>query len=155
MTVRTDESGFTAVEWAIGLGLIVLPLVIAVMSVAPVADRLSTARTIAQEAARALALADDWDSGAIAAREVAQQVARNHGLDGAEWCAGAAESCEGLELWGSSPGVLARGGEVHVTVRVSAPAVTVPFLGEFASITLTGTHAERVDDFRSLPSDRP
>ena len=123
MTTRRGESGFTAVEWAIGLGLIVLPLVIAVMSIAPVADRLSTARTIAQEAARALVLAEDWESGAVAARDIAQQVARNHGLESAEWCAAAADSCEGLELSGSSPGVLARGEEVYVTVRISAPAV--------------------------------
>jgi hypothetical protein len=145
------ESGFTTVEWAFGLGLIVLPLMIAVMSVAPVLDRQSTARTMAQETARAMVLADDWDTGAVAAIDLARRIARNHGIEEAEWCPGRPEDgCVSVAIDGTTPGFLGRGEEVYVTVRVPVSALAVPFVGEFAGFMLTGTHAERVDDYRSF-----
>lgn len=154
--LRTEESGFTAVEWTLGLGLIVLPLVIAVMSIAPMLDRLSTARTIAQESARTMVLAEDWETGEAAAIDLAHQVARNHGIDDAEWCPGApAEGCLSMRITGTTPGVLGRGEEVYVTVQVPAAAVTIPFIGEFVAFTLTGTHTERIDDYRSFPAATP
>ena len=154
--LAAKENGFAAVEWAIGIGLIVLPLVIGVMSIAPVLDRLSTARTIAQEAARTMVLADDWATGEDAAVGLARRIAGNYGVADGEWCAGPpVDGCVSVEITGTTPGVLGRGEEVYVTVRVPSAAITVPFLGEFAAITLTGTHTERVDDYRSFPPEAP
>ena len=151
-----DEDGFAAVEWALGLGLIVLPLVIAVASIAPVLDRLSTARTVAAEAARAMVLADDWADGEERAFDLAQSVARNHGIGADEWCSGPGrDGCVSVEITGTTPGVLARGGEVYVVVRIPTASVTVPFIGEFASFMLQGAHTERADDYRSFPAVRP
>lgn len=154
--LAAGESGFTAVEWALGVGLIVLPLMIAVMSIAPVLDRQSTARTMAQETARAMVLADDWDTGEAAAIDLAHRIARNHGIEDGEWCADLpADECLFVAIGGTTPGVLGRGEEVHVTVRVPVSALTVPFIGEFAGFVVTGTHAERVDDYRSFPGVGP
>lgn len=157
MTGRVrQEDGFTAIEWALGLGLVVLPLIIAVMSIAPILDRLSTARTMAQEAARAMVLADDWAAGELAADSVARRVAGNHGIGDGEWCAAPGDAeCVAVDITGTTPGVLERGGEVYVTARVPASAVTIPFIGEFAGITLSGTHTERIDDYRSFPAVVP
>ena len=149
---RGGEGGFSAVEWTLGIGALVLPIVIGVMSIAPMLDRLTTARVAAQEAARAMVLADDWDGGLAAAESLAAQIVRNHGIPDAEWCAGApASGCVWLRIGGDSPGVLGRGTEVTVTVQVPAPAVSIPFLGDFGGVDLAGTHTERVDDYRSFP----
>ena len=154
--LRSDQSGFTAIEWALGLGMIVFPLIIAVMSIAPILDRQSTARTMAQETARTMVLADDWATGEEAALELARQIGRNHGVDDTEWCAGGGDGqCVSVAISGTTPGLLGRGEEVYVTVIVPSPALTIPFIGEFAAITLTGTHAERVDDYRSFPAETP
>jgi hypothetical protein len=56
-----------------------------------------------------------------------------------------------VRIGGDSPGVLGRGTEVTVTVQVPAPAVSIPFLGDFGGVDLTGIHTERVDDYRSFP----
>jgi len=150
------EDGFSSVEWALGLGLIILPLVIAVTSVAPVLDRLSTARTVAAETARTMALADNWADGEERAFDVARLVAGNHGIDDAEWCSGGpVDGCVSVEITGTTPGVLGRGEEVYVVVRIPTAAVTVPFIGEFASFMLQGAHTERVDDYRSFPPVAP
>lgn len=151
----SDQSGFTAVEWAIGLGVIVLPLMIAVMSIAPILDRLSTAQTMAQEAARTMALADDWSTGESAAQRLAHQIGRNHGIAESEWCTTGRAQCVMVEISAMTPGTLRRGEEVIVTVRVPVAAITIPFIGEFAALTLTGSHTERVDDYRSFPEAVP
>ena len=123
MRRAADQSGFTAVEWAIGLGVIVLPLMIAVMSIAPILDRLSTARTMAQESARTMALADDWATGESAAERLSRQIGRNHGIAEAEWCTAGREGCVSVEFSATTPGTLRRGEEISVTVRVPAAAI--------------------------------
>jgi len=154
--LSAEQGGFTAVEWAVGLGLIVLPLVIAVMSIAPMLDRLSTARTMAQESARTMVLAEEWDAGEEAALDLAHQVARNHGIDDTEWCAEvAADGCLSVEITGTTPGTLSRGEEVYVVVHVPTAAVAIPFVGGFVEFMLTGAHTERVDDYRSFPAVTP
>ncbi len=151
-----SEGGFAAVEWALGLGMIILPLVVAVTSIAPVLDRLSTARTAAAEAARIMVLADDWADGEERAVELARSVARNHGIGDDEWCRDEpVDGCVSVEISSTTPGVLGRGEEVYVVVRIPAAAVSVPFIGEFASFMLQGAHTERVDDYRSFPAVTP
>jgi hypothetical protein len=146
------EEGFAAVEWALGIGLLILPLVIAVTSIAPVLGRLNTARVIATETARAVVLADDWERGTDAAMDLARQIARNRGIPDSEWCTGAAvRDCVAVTITGSVPGSLERGAEVYVDVQIPAAALAIPFGGEMGAIDLHGTHTERVDDYRSLP----
>ena len=60
-----------------------------------------------------------------------------------------------MDITGTTPGVLGRGEEVYVVVRIPTAAVTVPFFGEFAAFTLQGAHTERVDDYRSFPAVAP
>ena len=152
--MKQRQEGFVAVEWALGIGLIILPLVIAVASIAPILARLNTARVMAQEAARTVALADDWATGIEDAQALARQIARNRGIPDGEWC-GAAEAgdgCVSVTITGSSAdGSLTRGSEVYVDVQVSSPALTIPFAGSVGAFELHGTHTERVDDYRSFP----
>jgi hypothetical protein len=150
--VSGREEGFAAVEWTLGIGLLILPLVIAVASIAPMLARLNTARVMAQEAARVLVLADDWDGGTDAAMRLARQIARNRGIRDAEWCTGGRTSdCVSVTITGTTPGALTRGSEVFVDVQIPTPAVAIPFAGEVGSLDLHGTHTERVDDYRSFP----
>jgi hypothetical protein len=143
------ERGFTAVEWTIGLGLLLMPVAILVLTIGTWGERTNVARLIAQEAARAVVLADDWQSGTGAALALADEIAANHGL-GEIACAGA--GCMTVSIAGTLGNELVRGNEVIVTVAVPIPAVAIPLIPErWTEMTYTAEHTERVDDFRSLP----
>ena len=43
-----------------------------------------------------------------------------------------------------------RGGTLTVTVTVTAPGVTIPFVGSFASRDIAADHTERIDQHRSI-----
>ena len=155
MTARLCRSGgFATVSWLLGIGFIVLPLVIAVASIAPILSRLNAARSMAQEGARAVVLADDWEAGEERAEELARQITRNHGIGDGEWCTAAAvegERCVSIQVDGSAPGTLERGEEVFVVVRMPSPLITIPFAGDVAAFTMQAVHTERIDDYRSFP----
>jgi hypothetical protein len=99
-------------------------------------EREAAARLAATEAARLLALADDWDDGAREAAVALARVAENHGLE---------PSALQLTLRGE----LRRGGVVEATVRTSVPLTWVPALGPVGRFTIVERHSERVDPYRS------
>jgi hypothetical protein len=148
--VRRREEGFAAVEWTIGVGLIVLPIAILVASLPPWFERAAMARVMAQEAARAMVRADSWDEGAEAAEELARQISANHGIEPDEWC-GLDAGCMWIGFGGTTPGMIERGTEIEVFVNVPMPGITVPFVGSVGEVGWTTSHVERVDDFRSIP----
>ncbi len=141
---RTPQAGFAAAEWAVGLALIVLPLVMIVGSVAPWHARQTMAREISQEAARSLALAADWEAGLASSNRLAATIAANYGLDEGDW---------GFVIIGTDPAGmgLVRGVDVVVEVRVRIPALTIPGIGSLAEVWWHTRHVEHVDDFRSFP----
>ena len=147
MTSHDDQQGLAVVEWTLGIGLIVLPVAVLVASLAPWFHQASMARTMAQEAARVLVLADEWPAGTEAAEVMARQIARNHGVDDDQWC-GASSGCVSVRFDGS----LDRADEVIVTVSVPMAGVTVPFIGSALGFQWSTDHAERVDDYRSFDS---
>jgi len=144
----SSEQGFAAAEWVVALGLIMLPMVMVVGSIAPWLSRQTMGREICQEAARSLALADDLASGRAAALRVADAIITNNGLS--------ADDFEFVSIHTVPEGAgLARGVDVVVEVRVRIPALTVPGFGSIVEVWWHTHHVEHVDhhvnDFRSLP----
>ena len=138
------EAGFAAAEWVVGLGLVVLPLVMVVASAAPWLARQTAARLIAQEAARTVALAENWEDGAAAARRLGETIAANHGIPADEW--------EIVRIDTDPPDLgLVRGVDVVIEARIKVPALSVPGIGAVADLWGTVRHVEHVDDFRSFP----
>jgi hypothetical protein len=115
-----------------------IPVFVIVMSVPSWVERMSFARVAAQEAARAAVLADTWEEGQAQAGDVVAEIAANHDVPG---------GASSLAL----SGALERGATVSATVSVQTPTLTIPFVTTVGSTTLSSTHTEIVDHYRSLP----
>ncbi len=137
------SGGFAVVQWVAGLGLVVVPAAVAVLSLAPWYERAGMASLAAQEAARAAVLADDWAGAVDAADRVVASIA-------ARGCVGD-PGCIRVELASTSPGRLDRGGSVSATVTVRIPVAVVPFAGTIGGFEHRVTHRETVDRYRSFP----
>ena len=144
------EAGFTTPEWLLGIGLIIMPVIVIVASIAPWYQRANMATLIVQEAARAMVLADDWDGGAAAARTLALEIAANHGFTEGDWCPSPQPGCLWMSIGGSSPGQIRRGAEISVQIEVPIPGIVVPGVGDVAAFQWSQSHTERVDDYRSI-----
>ena len=141
---RFTDEGFAAAEWVVALGLIMLPMVMVVGSIAPWIARQTMAREIGQEAARLVVLADDLESGLAAAERLADAVIANYGLSG--------DDLEFVSIRTEpESAALTRGVDVVVEVRVRVPALTIPGIGSVAEIWWNTIHVEHVDDFRGFP----
>ena len=141
MTLRRrlgDQQGLAAAELAIFTGLILLPVLILVASVPLWWERQSLGRLAAQEAARAVALADDWDQGVATGSATVNQLAANHGIDPADVSV-------------SFAGSLDRGGTVTAATTVTVPALAVPYIVTVPTFELSFAHTETVDAYRSFP----
>ena len=142
------DGGSAAIELVAGVGLLVLPTVLLVLSLPGWAQARTAADVAAREAARTVVLADD-PTGAEAleaGRRVAGSVLANHGHTGRSvpeftW--------EQIEVTGQEGRV--RQQLVRVTVHVRMPAVSVPLIGSWAGFDWSVTHVEPVDIYRSVP----
>ena len=146
----SEQAGFTTPEWLLGIGLIIMPVIVIVASIAPWYQRANMATLIAQEAARTMVLADDWATGEEDARSLAVEIANNHGFVASDWCGSPGPGCLWIGIGGTSPGVIQRGSEVLVQVEVPIPGVVVPGVGDVAEFQWAQSHTERVDDYRSI-----
>lgn len=133
------QGGAATVELVVSVAVLLLPAVVLVGLLPTWVERQAAARVAAREAARTVAVAAGWQDGLAAARRIVDEVAANYGVDPDQ---------VGLQVDGS----LARGGTVTATVTVPVPALTVPAVGTVVGGTLTVTHAERVDDYRTIPA---
>lgn len=133
------DGGFAALELALWTGLILLPALILIVSLPIWWERHSTARLAAREAARTVVLADDWDTAVARAHQVTSEVAANHQVPDGDLTLTALE------------GSLDRGAAVSATVTVAVPAMAVPFLLELPAFTVSITHTENVNAYRSFP----
>ncbi len=133
------ESGYVAAELALGIGLLVFPVAMLVLTLPTWSERQSAARSIAREAARAAAVAGTCDPPA--ARDVGAAMGENLGL-------GSGQVDVTLDC---TPGQrLPRGGEVAARVTVSMPAVEIPGIGSVGAWHWTAEHHEPVDQYRSF-----
>lgn len=135
---HSDDGGSVAVELAMGVGVLLLPVAVLVLLLPTWVERQSMARLAAQEAARAVVLADSDASARTAAEEAARTIAANHGLG---------QDLRTVEVSGG----LVRGGTVTATVRVRVPLTALPFAGDVGGFTVTARHREPVDRYRSFP----
>ena len=133
-----SERGTTPVELALGVMLLVVPVAIIVLSVAPVFEHRNFVRRAAAEAARTMVLTTgDPEAEAL---EVVDAQARSMGIDPANIT---------VVLCGGATCVVDRGAVVTVDVTVLVEEVS-SFL-PIGTITVHAVHAEQVDAYRSRP----
>lgn len=133
-----EEAGGIPIEFALGIGVLVLPVALLVVLLPTWVERQSAARLAAREAARAVVLADAMDAGVAAGEDAVARIAANHGIDPDDFAV-------------TFAGSLARGDTVTATLAARFPATVFPGVGEAAGFTWTVTHTEHVDRYRSFP----
>ena len=136
---RSREGGYVAAELALGVGLLVFPVALLVLTLPTWSERQTTARSIAREASRVVAVAGVCDRGR--ATDTGHDMARNLGL---------APSDVDVRLDCVPGGRLPRGGSVRASVTVAVPAVTFPGIGSVGAWSWTAHHSEPVDQYRSF-----
>jgi hypothetical protein len=136
---RPRERGYVAGELALGIGLLVFPVALLVLTLPAWSERQTTARSIAREVSRVAAVAGVCEHGR--ALETGRDMARNLGL---------APSDVDVEL-DCAPGArLQRGGSVRASVTVAVPTVTFPGIGSVGAWSWTAHHSEPIDRYRSF-----
>jgi len=133
------EGGYVAAELALGVGLLVFPVAMLVLTLPTWSERQSAARAIAREAARTVAAEGECDTDA--ARRVSSTMAANVGLRGGT--IDVALDCPAGRR-------LLRGGTVTASVTVTMPAVDIPGIAEVGAWSWTAHHTEPVDQYRSF-----
>jgi hypothetical protein len=123
----------------LGVGLIVLPVLVLVLTIPTWEQRTVDAQDAARAGARALVVADDWQDGALAADDAIDQVIVGDGLVAPDVT---------VRLAGS----LEPGGKVSVAVTVLLPVGNLPGLGFVGVLHYTATSVEHVDNYRDSPS---
>jgi hypothetical protein len=136
---RTGERGYVAGELALGIGLLVFPVSLLVLTLPTWSERQTTARSVAREVARVVAVAGVCDRER--AFETGRDMARNLGLPPADL---------DIQL-DCAPGArLPRGEPVRASVTVAVPAVDFPGIGSVGAWSWTAHHSEPVDQYRSV-----
>jgi hypothetical protein len=133
---RTPESGFVATELVLGLGLLVLPVALLVLTLPGWSERQVTARVISREVARRTARAGVCD--AAEARALGVTMARNLGVPADEFS---------VQLSCADGATLAPGSDVEARVTVTMPAVELPGIGAVGVWSWTARHREPVDRY--------
>ncbi|MBW3667435.1 MAG: hypothetical protein KY394_07555 [Actinobacteria bacterium] len=140
------DRGHAAVELALAVGVLMLPVALAVTAFGPWVERRVLAESAAAEAARVAVLQLDHGLGAEAVR----QATSAHGLSGdfvkLGWCGSEPRTLSAPA--GSCP--LARGTMAVAEVEVWVPLVRTPW-GDVGGLWVTAKHAEPIDAFRSVP----
>jgi len=136
---RSPEGGYVAAELALGIGLLVFPVALLVLTLPTWSERQTTARSIAREVSRVVAVAGVCDRGR--AVDTGNDMARNLGLS---------PSDVDVQLDCAPRGRLPRGGSVRASVTVAVPAVTFPGIGSIGAWSWTAHHSEPVDQYRSV-----
>ncbi len=136
--VQRDDAGFAPLTMLLGLGLLVLPVLLLVLTLPTWEQRSVDAKDMAAQAARALATADTWTDGITAAQDTVSQETNNDGLDPADVTA-------------AYSGSLTPGAKVTATVTVTIPAGVIPGVGTFGTVHYSAASTELVDLYRSTP----
>jgi hypothetical protein len=134
------ESGFVALELALGIAVLVLPVSALVLVIPTWSERQTTARAIAREVGRSVA------REGVCRPEVASGVSgtmsANLGVSRRD--VAVSVDCE--------PGsALVAAGELEVTVTVRMPAVELPGLGSVGEWSWSARHRQPVDRYGSAP----
>lgn len=139
------DRGHAAVEVGLAVGVLLIPVALAVLAFGPWSERRVFAEAAAAEAARAAVVDLSTASGSA----VVIEMARNHDLDShlvrLGWCGqdpvtppNPAPTCS-----------MQRGTHVVAEVEVWVPLVATPW-GEVGGLWVGATHSEPIDLYRSL-----
>lgn len=138
-----SERGHAAVELALAVGVLLLPVALVVTAFGPWSERRVAAEALAAEAARAVVIDLSHESGNVVVSSVADSLGLTPDSVRVGWC-------------GASPAVvpagacsLERGSVVDVTVQVWTPLVDTPW-GQVGGIWVSADHSEPIDLYRSL-----
>ncbi|CAN5320142.1 hypothetical protein BH18ACT5_BH18ACT5_19820 [soil metagenome] len=134
----TSERGSSPIELVLGLMMIVVPAAIVVLLVAPIFEARNFARRAAAEAARAGVIAVDDPLGS-ATNSVAASAA---GL-------GISPESVLIEFCDALPCSWERG--ANFVVKVSVQVDEVSDLLPIGTMTISATHSEQIDLYRSRP----
>ena len=137
---RSSESGFVATELALGVGLLVIPVALLVLTLPGWSERQVTARVISREVARRAARDGVCDLGA--ARALGVTMAHNLGVPGDGFA---------VELACPDGSELPPGSDIEARVTVAMPAVQVPGIGAVGAWSWTARHREPVDRYSAAP----
>lgn len=135
-----DERGFVAAEFALGLGVLLVPMTLVVLTLPSWSERQAVARAIAREVARAVARDGVCKTGVAAG--LTELMAANLGVPRADL---------DVSLDCLAGAQLPPGGELRVTVSVYMPGVTIPGLGALGEWRWTAEHRQPVDAYGSAP----
>ncbi len=148
-----SERGATPIEFAAGVGLLLIPIVFLVASFAPWVERQSMARVAAAEAARLVATSPTGEVDEVFISGVVSTIASNHGVDAGDvsvyFCP--ADGAPDAIRAAASCSPIVRGQLLRVEVDVQMPALTIPLIASVGEVTWTAVHIEQVDRYRSIP----
>lgn len=130
------QRGFVAAELALGIGLLLFPVAMLVITMPTWSERQSVARAVAREVARSVVV--DGTCNDALAEDIADEMAANLGVHVTNVM---------LDCW---PGRLPRGGRVTAAVTVALPAVAIPGIGASDAWHWTARHTQPVDPYRSF-----
>jgi hypothetical protein len=135
----SEQGTATPLSLVLGLGLIVMPVLVLVLTLPTWEQRTVDAQDAARDAARALVMADDWGDGVAAADQAVYEIVSSDGLVPGD---------VSLRLAGS----LAPGATVTASVTVLVPAGNFPGLGFIGTLHYTASSTEHVDASRDSAS---
>ena len=134
--IRDPEAGFVATELVLGIGLLVVPVALLVLTLPGWSERQVTARVISREVARRLAREGVCDLAG--SRALGATMARNLGVPGEQ---------VSVDVSCAAGAALAPGGDVEARVTVSMPAVNLPGIGAIGAWSWTARHREPIDRY--------
>jgi hypothetical protein len=137
---RDRDAGFIALEFALGVAVLVLPVAAIVLVIPTWSERQTSARAIAREVARAVAR--DGVCGLDRASGLTDTMSANLGIP-------REDVVVALDCAPGTP--LGAGTDLGVTVTVRMPAVELPALGAIGEWSWSARHRQPVDQYGSLP----
>ena len=137
---QRSEGGFVAIEFALGLGLLVIPVALVVLTLPGWSERQATARAVSREVARQAAREGICDVSV--ARATAASMAVNLGVPSRDLV---------VDLACVAGSVLPPGGDVEARVTVAMPAVLLPGIGAVGAWSWTARHREPIDRYAAAP----
>jgi hypothetical protein len=133
---RGDESGFAPLTMVLGVGLVIVPVLLLVLTIPTWLERSVDARDAAANAARTLATANNWQSGTAAANQTVSQLIANDGLN---------PNLVSVTYVGD----LNPGDTVTARVTVTIPAGVIPGIGNYGTVHYTATSTQHVDTYKA------
>lgn len=135
------DAGFVATEWAVGIAVLVLPVLLLVAALPAWTARHEAAAAAAREAARVVVQAGDVSHAVEAGTAAALAVLAGRGIDGAAVVVVLPPR--------AADGTLPREGIVEATVTIPGSPLDLPGFGAVDTPAISGSHARSLDPYRS------